>query len=135
MQLFYCYRDAYPSYMRENYQQVVLKPQCQIPYQLFYRQLPQVDPSFFEESVKSMQKLLSEASLVLTKLASSKSFAQKVMTAAQASNMVEVERLIKSTGIHSTVETAFNPDGIILKLSSKIGNLECCHLSLGLRWQ
>ncbi|KKI90600.1 hypothetical protein WQ54_19765 [Bacillus sp. SA1-12] len=98
------------------------------------RQYPDVDPTLFEQSAKSMQKLMREASLILDRFAQSKPFAQKVMYAAKQSNMKEVERLIKSTGIKSEVETSFNPDGINLKLSARVGGSECCHLTIALRW-
>jgi uncharacterized NAD(P)/FAD-binding protein YdhS len=102
--------------------------------QLPYRQYPDVDPTLLEQSAKSMQTLMKDASLVLNRLAESKLFASKVMSAAQHSNMKEVDMLIKSTGIKSKVETSFNPDGIRLKLSSILGNTECCHLIISLRW-
>lgn len=109
-----------------------------IPYNYYYqqqgRQFPDVDSTLFEQSAKSMQHLMKEASLVLNELAKSKPFANKIMYAAQQSNMKEVEQLIKSTGIKSKVETTFNPDGINLKLSSKVGDSDCCHLTIGLRW-
>lgn len=98
------------------------------------RQFPEVDPTLFEQSAKSMQVLMKEASLVLNKLAQSKDFASKVMYAAQQSNMNEVNKLIKSTGIKSKVKTSFNPDGIHLNLSSSIGGAECCQLTVSLRW-
>ncbi|PMC39165.1 hypothetical protein CJ195_04305 [Bacillus sp. UMB0899] len=100
----------------------------------FNRQFPDVNPTMFEQSAKSMQMLMKEASLVLNKLAQSKDFATKVMYAAQQSNMNEVDKLIKSTGIKSTVKTSFNPDGIQMKLTSSIGEAECCHLTVSLRW-
>ncbi|WP_245823404.1 hypothetical protein [Metabacillus halosaccharovorans] len=98
------------------------------------RQFPEIDPTLFEQSAKSMQVLMKEASLVLNKLAQSKDFASKVMYAAQQSNMNEVNKLIKSTGIKSKVKTSFNPDGIHLNLSSSIGGAECCQLTVSLRW-
>ncbi|WP_226527398.1 hypothetical protein [Metabacillus niabensis] len=98
------------------------------------RQFPEVDPTLFEQSAKSMQVLMKEASLVLNKLAQSKNFASKVMYAAQQSNMNEVNKLIKSTGIKSKVKTSFNPDGIHLNLTSSIGGAECCQLTVSLRW-
>ncbi|MFT4412977.1 hypothetical protein ACLM5H_03860 [Fredinandcohnia humi] len=98
------------------------------------RKLPAVDPTLFSESAISMQTLMKDASLVLAHLADSKAFAQKVMTAAQASNLDEVNRLLKSTGVKSKVNASFNPDGINLKLSSKVGTTECCQLTIALRW-
>ncbi|MGM0875326.1 MAG: hypothetical protein ACQEWV_11085 [Bacillota bacterium] len=109
-----------------------------VPYNYFYQQpirlYPGVDTSLLEQSAKSMQNLMKEASLVLNKLAESKPFANKIMYAAQHSNMKEVEMLIQSTGIKSKVKTSFNPDGINFKLSSKVGSSDCCHLTIALRW-
>ena len=99
------------------------------------RQYPAVDPTLFNKSAISMQRLMKEASLVLNKLAESKDFAYKVMAAAQKSNFKEVERLIKTTGIKSKVVTTYTPDGIILKLSSKVGISDCCYLTISLRWR
>lgn len=103
-------------------------------YKECHRKVPDVDPSLFNESAISMQALLKDASTVLNALADSKPFAKKVMAAAQISNLKEVDRLIQSTGIHSKVHTSFNPDGINLKLSSKVGDTECCKLTIALRW-
>jgi hypothetical protein len=122
-----CYSNVYP-----------VRHVNTIPYNYYYqqqgRQFPDVDSTLFEQSAKSMQNLMKEASLVLNKLAISKPFANKIMYEAQQSNKKEVEKLIKSTGIKSKVETIFNPDGINLKLSSKVGGSDCCHLTIGLKW-
>ncbi|MDQ0245500.1 hypothetical protein J2S09_003077 [Bacillus fengqiuensis] len=98
------------------------------------RQYPQVDPTLFNQSAIAMQTLMKDASILLNELAESKEFDSKIMVAAQQSNKKEVEKLIKSTGIKSKVDTSFNPDGINLKLSSKVGGTECCHLTIALRW-
>lgn len=98
------------------------------------RQYPQVDPTLFNQSAIAMQTLMKDASILLNKLAESKDFDSKIMAAAQQSNKTEVEKLIKSTGIKSKVDTSFTPDGITLKLSSKVGSTECCHLTIALRW-
>lgn len=49
--------------------------------------------------------------------------------------MKTVERLFKSTGVKSKVDTTYNPDGINLKLSSKVGSTDCCQLTIALRWR
>lgn len=94
-----------------------------------------VDPTLFNQSAIAMQKLFREASIVLNRLADSKTFAFNLMTAAQESKTDEVDRLIKSTGITSNVTTTYNPDGINLVLSSKVGETECCKLTIALRWR
>lgn len=104
-------------------------------YEWSNRPYPEVDATLFEQSAKSMQSLLKDANLLLTKLADSKSFAQKVMHAAQQSNTKEVDKLIKSTGIKSDVSANIDPDGINLKISPKGNNTDCCQLKIALRWR
>ncbi|MFC3883564.1 hypothetical protein ACFOU2_08600 [Bacillus songklensis] len=106
-----------------------------VPSRNGVRQYPDVDATLFTQSAISMQQLMKEASILLNKFAESKDFAYKVMSAAQKSNVKEVERLIKTTGIKSKVITTYNPDGITLKLSSKVGTSDCCHLTIVLRWR
>ncbi|MFG6120162.1 hypothetical protein [Thalassobacillus sp. B23F22_16] len=96
---------------------------------------PPVDSTMFSDSAAAMEKLLDEASLVLHRLAESETFAHDVMEAAQVNDMEKVDALLKSTGIHSGVETKVNPDGINLQLSSAVEGIECCHLTIALRWR
>jgi hypothetical protein len=100
-----------------------------------YRQSPPVDPTLFSQSAIAMQKLMKDGSLILKKLAESKEFAFKVMSAAQESDTKEVQQLIQSIGIQSKVDIYYNPDGIRLTLSSKVGQIECCKLAISLRWK
>ncbi|MCM3163898.1 hypothetical protein [Metabacillus litoralis] len=133
MTQLYCYPMCYcPPYFNAA-RQIHPFPSF-ASYSPSIRQYPEVDPTLLEQSAKSMQKLMKEASLVLNKLADSKDFATKVMSAAQQSNKKEVDKLIQSTGIKSKVNTTFNPDGINMRLSSAIGEAECCHLTIALRW-
>jgi hypothetical protein len=109
-----------------------------VPYyysELPNRPYPDVDATLFEQSAKSTQSLLKDANLLVNKLAGSKSFAQKVMYAAQQSNTKEVNKLIKSTGIKSHASANIDPDGINLKISPKGNNTDCCQLTIGLRWR
>lgn len=98
-------------------------------------QFPPVDPDLLYESANQSTKLMKEASMVLDKLASSKEFGARLMDVAQHSNTKEVERLIHSVGITSDVEIDYNPDGLELKFKSKVKNLDCCKLSISLRWR
>lgn len=128
--------SSHHSNMSRNYFSYPAQQYFYQPSQQYYRQqYPDVDPTLFNESAVSMQNLMKEASLVLNQLAESKSFAKKVMTAAQKSDIEELERLIKSTGIKSKVDTSVNPDGINLKLISKIHGADCCNLTIALRWR
>ncbi|WP_051353294.1 hypothetical protein [Thalassobacillus devorans] len=96
---------------------------------------PPVDSSLFSDSAAAMEKLLDQASLVLRRLAESKTFAHDVMQAAQVNDMKKVDALLKSTGIHSGVQTKVNPDGINLQLTSEVEGVDCCHLTIALRWR
>lgn len=96
---------------------------------------PPVDPELLYESANQSNKLMKEASMVLDKLASSKEFGARLMDVAQQSNTKEVERLIHSVGITSDVEITYNPDGLELMFKSKVKNLDCCKLSISLRWR
>ena len=96
---------------------------------------PAVDPELLYESANESNKLMKEASLVLDKLASSKEFGARLMDVAQHSNTEEVERLIHSVGITSDVDIKYNPDGLELEFKSKVQNLDCCKLSISLRWR
>jgi hypothetical protein len=100
-----------------------------------YRQYPPVDPTLFNQSAIAMQKLMSDGSLILKKLAESKEFAFKIMSAAQESDTKKVQQLIDSIGIQSKVDIYYNPDGIRLTLSSKDEQIDCCKLAISLRWK
>lgn len=100
-----------------------------------HRPYPPVDPTFFTESAGAMQQLMKEASIILKKLSESKKFASEVMNAAQEGKMDKVDQLLKSTGVHAAVKTDYDPDRINLKLSSKVGDTDCCHLTIALRWR
>jgi hypothetical protein len=98
------------------------------------RQYPPVNPTLFTQSATTAQTLMNDASAILKKLASSKSFAISVMSAAQEGKTKEVQRMIQSLGIKSKVDLYFNPDGIRFTLSPPAGSFSCCQLVIGLRW-
>jgi hypothetical protein len=105
------------------------------PSTLYNRQMESVDSTLFNKSAIEMEKLMRDASLILTKIVESKEFGKQVMAAAQESNLKEVERLINSSGIHSVVDTSYSPDGLNLKFTSNVENTECCKLTVALRWR
>jgi len=96
---------------------------------------PPVNPDLLYESANQSNKLMKEASMVLDKLASSKEFGARLMDVAQHSNTKEVERLIHSVGITADVDIKYNPDVLELEFKSKVQNLDCCKLSISLRWR
>lgn len=99
------------------------------------RKQNKVDITVFEESLVVYKQLLHDAGILLNHLAASKQFATQVMSAAQISNMKEVERLIKSIGIKSNIKVSYNPDGIHFTLWSDVKGSECCQLDMAIRWQ
>lgn len=82
-----------------------------------------------------MQIIMKDASILLNRMASSRQFAFDLMTAAQNSEQAKVNQMLKNTGIQTTPKISFNPDGIILNFSSVAEDLDCCHLTLSLRWR
>ncbi|MDN4495613.1 hypothetical protein [Ureibacillus aquaedulcis] len=94
---------------------------------------PPVDADILYESANQSNKLMKEASMVLGKLASSKEFGARLMDVAQRSNTKEVERLIQSVGITSDVVVYYNPDGLEMEFRAR--NLDCCKLSISMRWR
>ncbi|MFC7686481.1 hypothetical protein [Ureibacillus sp. GCM10028918] len=131
------YQPSIP--MHANQLQYVVQhpgvPGSQNPQPLSRSPYPPVDPELLYESAIQSNKLMKEASMVLDKLASSKEFGARLMDVAQQSNSQEVERLIHSVGITSDVEIKYNPDGLELEFKSKVKNLDCCKLSISLRWR
>jgi hypothetical protein len=98
-------------------------------------QYPPVNPNYLYESAQSSRKLMSEASILLNRLATSKEYGTKLMEAAQRSDKAEVTRLIRSVGITADVDTNYNPDGLRLEFISKINGVDCCRLLISLRWR
>lgn len=99
------------------------------------RQYPPVDPNLLYQSANETKKLMKDASVVLQKLSESKEFDEKLMYAAQASDMEEVNRLIDSIGVTSKINIHFNPDGLRLTFSSQVSSTDCCRLVIALRWR
>lgn len=130
------YQHTYP--MKPNHLSLVVQ-QNGVPVQPAQNTQPSpyppVDPELLYESANQSSKLMKEASMVLDKLASSKEFGARLMDVAQQSKTEEVERLIHSVGITSDVDVTYNPDGLELVFKSKVKNLDCCKLSISLRWR
>ena len=70
---------------------------------------------------------------MLDKLAESKEFSADIMNAAQASNTEEVKRLIYSLGVTSDLDVHYTPESLRVEFKSKVENVDCCRLVLGLR--
>lgn len=78
---------------------------------------------------------MQDASIVLNAISESLEFDKALMEAAQASDTKKVNDLINSIGTESDVHVTFNPDGIRLEFRSKVSYLDCCILTVSLRWR
>lgn len=116
-----------------NYYVPYLQPPYFLPNQP-YRQLPSVNPSVFMTSAKHMQIIMKDASILLAKMSTSRKFSFDLMTAAQNSNHEKVSQLLKGTGVQTMPKVSYTPDGLKLDFSSFAEDMDCCHLSLSLRW-
>jgi len=105
-------------------------PNTQFPIN---RQYPPVSTTTFEHSVAVFQKTVVEASTILRKFADPL-FAHRLISAAQTGNQQEVDRLIKSIGVSTPVITKFTPDGVLLTIHTQAQGLQCCTLTMYLRW-
>ncbi|MVP01319.1 hypothetical protein [Paenibacillus lutrae] len=97
------------------------------------RKYPTVNTSTLSQSILAFRKLMADGSQVLARLAD-KSFAHQVMSAAQAGNKLEVDRLMKSIGVSSIITTRYTPSSIILEIDPDIEGTPCCNLTMALKW-
>lgn len=79
--------------------------------------------------------LMESANLVLSKIKNDSSFAHQLMDFAQKSNTPEVLKLIRRTGVKVVPVVSFNPDGIHMVFDEKLGEVDCCHLIVVVRWR
>lgn len=98
------------------------------------RPYPDVNTTLFKTSATKAIALMEDANLVMKKITTSNSFSNELMTAAQQSNQAEVEKLIQSAGIKKKPKITYNPDGITMNFQDYVGDKECCHIILQLRW-
>ncbi|WP_066056033.1 hypothetical protein [Robertmurraya korlensis] len=105
-------------------------------YQPIYGQRPfqEVNPQLFMTSAKYMQSLMKDASVLLERMADSKEFAKQLMTNAQESKQKLVEDQIKQTGIGNIPVVSYTPDGLKLVFSKDLDSINCCNLTLTVRW-
>lgn len=96
---------------------------------------PPVNPTQFMSSAKHMQIIMKDASILLSRMSHSREFSYALMEAAQESNQEKVNQLVKETGIQTTPKVSYTPDGLKLDFDIFVENLNCCHLSLSLKWR
>lgn len=99
------------------------------------RPSPAPDPSMFIKSAQLSQSLLADAQKVVNQMASSKSFSQKIMTAAQDSKQSEITNMITNIGLNTVPKIRITPDGIRMDFDSKIeAGSGDTHVIILLRW-
>ncbi|MCG7334461.1 hypothetical protein MHZ95_04090 [Sporosarcina sp. ACRSM] len=95
---------------------------------------PPVDTRKFNESAKKYQVLTKQISLFFDKVATSPQFANELMEAAQLSNSLKVEEMIRSVGITVKIKSQFTPTGMIIEVDNGETEGNCCRLRVVLPW-
>ncbi|ADU29455.1 hypothetical protein [Evansella cellulosilytica] len=119
----------YPTYYPNYYH----------PY-LYYRQnndypYPPVDIEQFQKSLEAYQQLVKDGETVLNKLHSSPDLMYRLMHHAQAGNDVEVDKIVKETGVATVVNTSYTPMSVTFTLHAEApAQSRCCTLTMNLRW-
>ncbi|MCA1009192.1 hypothetical protein [Halobacillus halophilus] len=103
-------------------------------YTFTHRPYPEVNTEMFMKSAEQMKDLLKEADVLMDHIISSSKWTSELMKAAQQSNKSKVIQLLKSAGVQSKMDTSYTPDGLNIMLYSSVGELDCCHLKLSIRW-
>ncbi|MGX1263234.1 hypothetical protein RKD55_001038 [Rossellomorea marisflavi] len=106
-------------------------PQSSIGQQ---RVLPAAAPDTLMASAGKTLSLMDDAKLVLGRINSSREFASKLMTAAQQSNLPEVHKLLQTIPTRVQPVVSFNPDGVRFVFDEKLGQVDCCHLIVSVKW-
>ncbi|MEC3886125.1 hypothetical protein VKA52_20565 [Halobacillus sp. HZG1] len=105
------------------------------PQRRFVRLYPEVDEDMFVQSASEMEKLMADARKVVGKISNSHDFANDVMGAAQESDQSKVNTLIRSAGVESPFQADYNPDRMKIHLTARNQQVECCQLTIVLRWR
>ncbi|NMH68504.1 hypothetical protein HF072_06880 [Bacillus sp. RO3] len=124
----YRYHPFYPSIQRPY------PPTYSSIYPLHNRNYPPVETKTFMSSAGKTLSLMEDAQKVLKKINTSKEFSSKLMNAAQKSNMPEVHKLLLTVGTKVQPVVSFNPDGVHLVFDETLGQVDCCHLIVIVRW-
>ena len=85
-------------------------------------------------SAKEMEIIMQDASTLLTKMATSRQFSFEFMSAAQEGKQDKIQSMLKSTGIKRIPKVSYTPDGLLLHFELGSMHLNCCQLTLSIRW-
>jgi len=123
----YYYPPAYwPAYyVTPNYQS----------HAFSHRPYPEVNTELLIKSAEQMKVLLKEADVLMDHIKSSTELAAELMNAAQQSNKSKLIQLLKSSGIQSKMDASYTPDGLNIMLYTSVGDLDCGHLKISIRWR
>ncbi|WP_058307647.1 hypothetical protein [Gracilibacillus massiliensis] len=99
----------------------------------YYRLYPEIDTALFEQSIQQSQKIANDC-LIMLNAFSNKDFAYQVMSAAQNGNQPEVDRLLDSIKVDSSISSTYTPSGISIKLHTNVQNTPCCLFTIFLKW-
>ena len=95
---------------------------------------PPVDPTKLTQSAVESLEMSRQLSLLLQKIRDSRTFAIQLMDAAQRSNQLEVNRLIRTAGVNKTFTIKYNPQGFHLVMSNEEEVNPCCRVEIALNW-
>lgn len=102
-------------------------------YYSWIREYPQIKTDTLNQSIQGYYSLMEEGYKILNRL-SDHGFAVQVMTAAQAGNKQEVDRLMKSISSQSKISSEFSPSGIGITVDPLVETDPCCKLAMFLKW-
>ncbi|MFZ0368477.1 MAG: hypothetical protein WAM07_02625 [Halobacillus sp.] len=124
----------YPYYYLRTYWPAFHATPYSHDYDFLHRPYPEVNTELFMKSAEQMKDLLKEADVLMDHITNSSEWSAELMKAAQQSNKSKVIQLLKSTGVQSKMDTNYTPDGLNIMLYTSVGELDCCHLKLSIRW-
>ncbi|MEW9701126.1 hypothetical protein [Paenibacillus sp. SI8] len=127
------YPGVHPHLYSSSYDGLYLPPAYRPVYWTPERDFPPVDTKILTHSVTAFQRLMKDASLLLSKLADPQ-IAKQIMAAAQTGNQQEVDRIVRSFGCECSVKTSYSPSSVQFEINTQTHEVPCCLLSMSLKW-
>ncbi|ASF39423.1 hypothetical protein CEH05_09910 [Halobacillus halophilus] len=125
----------YPYYYPRTYWPAFQATPYSHDYTFTHRLYPEINTELFMKSAEQMKGLLKEADVLMDHITNSSEWTAELMKAAQQSNKSEVIQLLKSTGVQSKMDVSYTPDGLNIMLYTSVGDLDCGHLRISIRWR
>lgn len=120
----YSYHPPFHYYTGNQY---YLRPRQPSPY-------PEINTDTLKESAKAFKPLMKDADKIIEAFTNSETFAHNIMDAAQRSQTEEIKSYLTEIGINRPVKVNYNPDSLRLELINQSNNMDCCKLSISLKW-